>query len=486
MKISRRELLIRSALLSLSLGNLPACRSAPGIGQRSEKSRPYFDLSNQELITIPAQHLRFGSSIYPFRKPHDPLWIINECLDIGFTGVRFSYPREMCQRGPEEGDSFNLPESVVEVAHFVRDSKLDVVMTIHGHPGDSQAHPMDWPRNPDGTIDGKAAARSYTNYARWLVNHTKDYVHTYELWNEAFGVIEDQKFRKSFGPGGTKENADNYANMALPALQAIRQLAPGAKIAIEGNYWNVERSAAQSPAYQRLLVMADFAVRHPYDYKPAMYSKVQEGKAGFFFQTDSFFRTINPELQWFFTEYNATAKSLGIPMDEMKGVLQAKAVLRTTVLHMRHGINHLFPFAIHYPSSPSFTFLDDHQRRPVWFAMQRFMKACRPKSHSITASLERTSQLKEEFRDLSVATSEGFTYCIWQETSADDFKIDKPPKSAAVVLKSSHSKPMRLLAVLDPITGKEVVGVKVDASDGGAIVISLPVKDYPVICFLQT
>lgn len=451
--------------------------------------KPLFDLPGDQLITISANELRIGTSIYPFRAPHRPDWILSECKQIGFNSIRLAYPRNNCQRGDDDGPydrrAFRLPNP--DISDLLRSSGMKVVMNVQGHSGDSKASPIEWPRNSDGSINGKAAAQSFANYTHWLTEETRDFVETYELWNEAFGHIDDQKYKMSFGPGGSKENADNYADMMTPALRVIRKLAPNASITIEGNYWNVNRSAGASESYQQLLAAADLAIKHPYGYDEETYqSKRSHGKESQFWEQDHFFRTINPNLKWCYTEYAPTASCLGVKVNELKGRLQAKGFLRATVLHMRHGITQLYPFAIYYPTAPGNTMIDeDGTRRPAWYAMQRFLQCCKLNKPAIAAKLSRSTKLPEACRDLAIATANGFTYCIWQETDPKTFINAASPQTVTVQLKASLAKPIILASVIDPLEGKTIQNIRTQSHPDASISITVPVTDYPLLCQLQ-
>ena len=487
--LTRRQLLRAAGAGALALCRPGALlpRMASAAVPHDRRRAPFFDVPDDELINLRGQQLRFGSTIYPWKEPE---WILEECRAIGFTGVRLSLPREHVEHGPNDGafDPRCFHNPFPAAIELVRRSKLDVVMTVHGHPADRKAVPLEWIRNADGTINGKANARSFGNYTRWLVNHTKDFVQTYELWNEAFGSIEDQKFHRSFGPGGSLQNADQYADMMLPAMAAVKECAPHARTAIEGNYWGIQDSVARSESYQRLLAQADFAVYHPYNYGPKQYTKEGKKAGGLsqFYEANGYYRSINPRIEWFFTEYNVEARGLGLPPEQERGHLQAKLLLRATALHLRHGIAHLFPFALIYPPSPTFTFIDPgRKRRPVWHAMQRFMAACAPKQRCVEASLDRPGALSANLRDLAIATPEGFTYCIWQETAPDHLKDDAPPQIATVTLRCPSGKPIALASVVDPITGQAVAGARATPAGNGDLALSLPVTDYPRLVTLR-
>ena len=450
---------------------------------------PYFDLPDDLLVNVRSDQLHFGSAIYPFRQNANAEWLLKECQALGLNGIRFSFPREHIERVPNNGsfDPGHFHNPYTEITNLIRNSGFDAIMTIHGHPGDQKGAPVEWPRNSDGTINGRAASGSYANYTRWLVNHTKDFVHTYEMWNEAFGHIEDQRFKKSFGPGGSKQNADNYAALVSPAVSQVRLQAPHAKITIEGNYWNVQNSAAKSKLYCELLKRADFVIRHPYSYTPTEYlTKGSNNHNAFFYEENEFYRSINPKLQWWYTEYNVTAKPLAVSPERLNGALQAKAILRSTVLHLRHGITHMDVFALFYPGSPELTLIDlDRTRRPAWYAYRNLINSCAPGRGSVTGKLQRISALSPGLRDLSVSVVNGYNYMIWEETDVSEFKMAPTRLRETVVLRNEFGKHLKLISVMDPMTGKEVTDVHAVNQPDGSLSVSLPVTDYPVAVSLQ-
>lgn len=502
-EISRRKLLLAvgASLLGNQLvslypamagDNRQSTASARQLASVNSTGVEYF-VPDGELVNISGEKLYIGSSIYPFRKNNDPQWLLKECKAIGFNEIRFSFPREHVERVPNSGDfdpeHFHNPYP--EITANLRDSGFNVILLLNGHPGDKHGNPLDWPRNADGTIDGERAAPSFANYSRWIVNHTKDFVGTYELWNEAFGLIEDQHARKSFGPGGSRENADNYAAMMLPAMRQIKQHAPHAAVTIEGNYWNVEKSAGASQNYLRLLREADYVIRHPYGYQPKGYEGGrQQGHPGQFLEIAEYYRRINPNIRWWFTEYGVSAHDVGLPQAQMRGLVQAKGALRSTTLHLRHNIEHLDIFALYYPSSPPYSLCEkDMSRTIAWHAMQRLLNSLCLGQKSIEAKLERENELGADFRDLAVATPGGFSYLIWQETPVESFKNTIAAARTKVILKNSHSTPMRLVSAIDPITGSEPKNIQATLearTTTGRLSLELPVSDYPLLCHIES
>lgn len=495
-EITRREFFRQAAIYGYSASQLlAACSGLPALAVNERRispglgAAPYFNLPAAELVNVRGDRLHIGSAIYPFRKNADAEWLLSECRALGLNGIRFSFPREHMEHVPNTGafDASHFHNPYSGITRLIRNSGLDVILTIHGHPGDRKGDPVEWPRNPDGTINGAAAAGSYANYTRWLVNHTKDFAHTFEMWNEAFGHIEDQKFKKSFGPGGSKQNADNYAALVAPAIAQVRQQAPHAKVTIEGNYWNVATSAAKSKLYCKLLSEADFVIRHPYSYTPTEYlTKGAENRNAYFYEEDQFYRSINPRLQWWYTEYNVTAKPLGVTPAQLHGALQAKALLRSTVLHLRHGITHLDVFALFYPSSPELTLIDvGGTRRPAWFALRNFIALCGLNKPAVSGDIQRTSALPSSMRDLSVATANGFSYMVWQETDATAFKDKIVPARQTVSLRHTEGRRLAFGAVTDPLTGKDVSNVRQQPEPDGSLSLTLPVLDYPLVVQLR-
>ncbi len=487
MEIGRREFMMRSLACALGINVFPG-QYLSSLARRTRSETPglpYFVVEGNNLVNIAGGNLHFGTSIYPFRKGQDPSWLLDECRSLGLTEIRFSYPREHFDHSgmSTQFDPGHYQNPYRDLTRMLAESPFDVILTIQGHAADSRGHPLDWPRNPDGSIDGKTAAPSFANWTRWLVNHTKDYVDTYELWNEAFGHIDDQAARKSFGPGGSKENADNYANMMLPALEQVKRWAPGAKVAIEGNYWNTQRSAGSSYAFQQLLSMSDYVIRHPYGYIPRMYEPIgPDGKPGFLIEAMEVYRQYNRNVRWWYSEYGVSAKDVGLQEDQMPEEVQAKAVLRSTLLHLRHRIDHLDIFALYYPSSKCFPLCaSDRSRRLAWLAYQRLIASCQPKQRSITSRLVRSTSIPSQLRDLAIASGNGFTYCLWQETDVHSFKERTPPVQAQVTLSDATGRPLKVAGIVDPITGLSPTNVEVCHSVRD-LTITLPVADYPLLC----
>lgn len=482
-RISRRRFLSTASALYFCGDQFAASiRNAFGaLPSVSINSMPFFDLPAAELVNIRADNLSIGTSLYPWRKPHNPEWLFSESKAIGFNCVRFAYERNHCQRIFGQQDKYQLPKP--DVSGLIHASGLDVIMLIQGHAGNESGEGIEFIRLEDGSIDGRANASAFAAYTHWLVQHTRDFVQVYELWNEAFGHIDDAKFKKSFGPGGSKENADNYAAMMFPSMQIIRKNATQAKVTIEGNYWNVEKSVAQSKLFQTLLSQADYVVKHPYGYDPLMYSKNAEGHAGQFYEQDQFYRSVNPDIKWIYTEYAPTAKILGAAEKEVNGELQAKAVLRTTLLHLRHGINKLCLFDLYYPKALVHTLVnEDGTRRLAWYTMQQFLKSCALPQRSVDQKLIRANRIDAGLRDLSIATQNGFLYCIWQETEPHQLRNGVKQITANVELRTSSKQPLRLDSAVDPLTGKDLHGACEQKHINGNLNISIPCRDYPLLC----
>jgi len=72
--------------------------------------------------------------------------------------------------------------------------------------------------------------KAFTNYVRFMVRQFKDFVPYFEVLNEYYN-------QDSYGPGKTgpfERSAKEYAQLALPTVQAIRAEAPDAKIILCG------------------------------------------------------------------------------------------------------------------------------------------------------------------------------------------------------------------------------------------------------------
>lgn len=480
--ISRRDFVRYAWGCAMACSLLDATKAWAAGESLALRPAPYFDLPNDTLVTLSSKALHFGTSIYPFRKDNEIEWLLHEVRALGLTGVRVGFPREhidhAASRGEFDPSAYNNPYR--DITDALRGSNLEVTLTIQGHQGDKQGRPLEWPRNADGSINGRAAAPAFANYTRWLVNHTKDYASIYELWNEAFGHIDDQQFKKSFGPGGSKENADNYSAMMLPAAAEVRKHAPDAAMAIEGNYWNVDRSVGESATMQKLISMADFMVTHPYSYTPAMYDSGSQ-----FARTHDFYRSINPNIQHFFSEYNVGSKQMGFTADGTPERIQAKALLRSTMLHLRHGITRLDMFDLFYPTNPSFSLIDTSHRRKLSFdAFRSLLSALKP-GHAASSghTLTRLSALAPDIRDLAVTNGQGIAYMIWQETLVESFKDDAAAREVSVTLSLASGGVPRVRATLDPMTGREFSARVEDRA--GALVVVMPVTDYPRILLLD-
>lgn len=433
-----------------------------------------------KLITLKAQDLHFGTTIYPFRKDQDVNWILLQAKALGLTELRVETPREDFERS--SNDSIYDPQQYRQVypdrMDILRNSGFDFIFTLDGHHVDSNGKTVDWPRNTDGTIDGQAASIGMANYAKWMVEQTSDFVKTYELWNEAFTNYWDSFGKKGFGAGGSKKNANNYAAMFLPVIQTIKNINPNIQVTIEGNYWNTEKSIGQSPLYQELLQKADYAILHPYTYSPDAYT--ENGNIG---QIMNYDKQTNSALGFWWTEYNVSPKS-AIDQKEFSDAGQAKAILRATLLHLAHGVTHLDLFDLYYPSKPQYTLIDQEKnRKPAWYVIQRFLTTVGQKEPSNSDTLIRNNQLSSTFTDLAISHQNGFTYLIWQETPVSTFDKNTPNKTITVSLKTANGKMLKLGKVIDPITGNEVTIQTLQKN--GELSLTLPVSDYPLLYTIE-
>ncbi len=484
-QLSRREFLVRlgiggvlTAAYGLQAGRTPADAS-PSIRSPNSQNR-----SNDETSPVVIRHsknLHFGTSIYPFRKNQDPAWLLSEAGALGLNELRVGYPRQRVERQPnyDKFDPQHFHEPSPQILNLLRDSHFLILMVLQGPGADTKGNPVDWPRTASGSIDGLRAAEAHANYAHWTINRTKDFVDTYELWNEAFGKIDDPR-KKSFGPGGSLENADNYAAMMIPTANLIRKLAEGRKIAVEGNYWNLSRSVGSSPDFQHLLQMADFVVRHPYGYQPESYERIDPERGTT--SAMDLYRTYNSNLKWWFSEYGVSPHDVGLTPGNMPEIVQAKAVLRSTVLHLLHDIEHLDVFCLYYPTIPHYTLIDETGRRkPAFFALQKLIASLTPRRQCLDLKIKRLD-LPADCKDLCLTTTDGFTYLIWQETSVKTFTQSPPSVVSNPLLKLDNGGSLRLESVTDPIKGMQVADAIAHAVSPSEVRLSIPVQDYPLIC----
>ena len=439
------------------------------------------DPDGKALLTLQGSDLHFGTTLYPYRKGNDVAWLLGQARDLGLTELRVGYERQRVEKAahPETWNPRNYHDPQPEVLAALRKSGFAILMTLLGPGRDPQGHVRDWPRQADGTIDGPAAAAGYAHYVRWTVNQTKDFVGTYELWNEAFNTISVRGVGngKGFGPGGSLANADNYAAMMAPALAEIRRQAPGAKVTVEGNYWNLSRSVDRSAAYQALLKAADYAIIHPYGFKPAGY---QSGGNLYASWTD--YARYNPNLRFWWSEYGVHPKDVKIPETNWTDFGQAKAVLRATVLHLHEGLGHLDLFDLYYPSQPAFSLLDvkTRQHRQAFGTFKALLASLHPGKPGGAGALQRAADLPAALRDLAVAVPGGFTYLVWQETDPRTFEQHASPVQATVTLSASAA--LHLVRAYDPLTGKPLI-LKTHPVKGG-LALDLTVPDYPIVCEL--
>jgi len=439
------------------------------------------DPDSKALLTLQGSDLHVGTTLYPYRQGNDVAWLLGKARDLGLTELRVGYERQRVEKAahPETWDPQNYRDPQPEVLAALRKSGFAILLTLLGPGRDPQGHVKDWPRKADGTIDGPAAAAGYANYVRWTVNHTKDFVGTYELWNEAFNTISVRGVGngKGFGPGGSLANADDYSAMMAPALAEIRRHAPGAQVTVEGNYWNLSRSVDLSTAYQALLKAADYAIIHPYGFKPAGY---QPGGNLYASWTD--YARYNPKLRFWWSEYGVHPKDVKIPETNWTDFGQSKAVLRATVLHLHEGLEHLDLFDLYYPSQPAFSLLDGKTRQPrqAYGAFKALLASLQLGKPGGTGALKRAADLPATLRDLAVAVPGGFTYLVWQETDPQTFEQHTPPVQATVTLAAGAA--LHLVRASDPLTGK-ALSVKTHPVEGG-LALDLTVPDYPIVCEL--
>lgn len=440
------------------------------------------------LQTLRGHDLSFGTSIYPFRLPagEDASWILAQARLLGLTELRVEYSRERVDRSGANDVAYNAANYVERRPELLRElsrSGFDIVLVLDGHRQDRSGRPVDWPRRPDGTIDGAAAAPGMANFAAWTFQKTHTFVMAYELWNEAFAAYWDPFAKVGFGPGGSQENANGYAAMFLPVVRRLRALDPKVVVAVEGNYWNLSRSVDASDLFQRLLSLADYAVIHPYDYGPSHY---EPGERSNLYRILKDYPRYNPGIRLWFTEFNVGPRSIGVSAPRLSDKGQATALLRATLLHLSHGVRHLDVFAMYYPSTPAFTLIDLDRKsgarrpRPAFFALQRFLSVLAPRRPSREGSLSRT-ELPAGLSDLAVARPDGFAYLIWQETAPATFEDNVPRVPATVRLSVPGSK-LRLARVLDPLTNREVPFTA--RRVGSDLELSVAVPDYPLLCTL--
>ncbi len=429
---------------------------------------------SQPLTNLESSSLHFGTSIYPFRKGNEVGWLVREARELGLTELRLGYERNLVERGSR----FIDPQP--QVLATLRSSGLDLILTLMGPGANERGQVVDFPRNSDGTIDGQAAAAGFQRYVEWVCQQTHSYVGSYELWNEAFNTISVRAWGKGFGPGASRQNAENYSKMMLPAAETIKRLAPESNLLVEGNYWNIPVANA-CDSYQSLLSLANFCVYHPYNYNPQAY---QPGH--FLADIQANLSQKHPTISWWYTEYGISPEALKLPVKQFTGTGQAKAYLRLTALHLSQGIQHLDPFALYYPSTPEYSFLEANtrQRRPVFEAMRRLIQAIQPKQPCPHHQLTRAGQLPANLRDLAISRPGGFCYLIWQEAPPEQMENSPSAQTTQIQLQSSTGK-LKLKSVLDPISGAQVVAKAAPAA-GSGLSLELDVPDYPLICEFES
>ncbi|HCS38364.1 MAG TPA: hypothetical protein DIW44_02115 [Anaerolineaceae bacterium] len=187
------------------------------------QAKPTHDLANN----------RIGSLCHPPPCVRDETHINDEFFDLGLKGLLRITLNEI--------ESYSVVWSTSEFTiapiddEWITSISKDITLAYSLTFWDKANHPNGW-EGISSRFQTEEEIQHYLDYVRFIVNHFKDRIHYYEIWNEPNIGYPFQHI----------EPAD-YVNLVKQTIPVIREIDPEAKIIVGGV------TALQSPEYREFL-----------------------------------------------------------------------------------------------------------------------------------------------------------------------------------------------------------------------------------------
>jgi hypothetical protein len=211
---------------------------------------------------------RIGSLCHPPWCVRDETHINNEFLDIGLKGVLRLSLNEI-EAYSVDSVEWSTPEFYIApnddewTTYVSRDITLAYTLSFW----DKSNHPSGW-EGISSRFKTEEEIQRYLEYVRFIVNHFKDRIHYYEIWNEP----------DVGGPLQHIESAD-YINLAERTIPVIREIDPEAKIMVGGvsGFHSLDsREYLYKILESDIMPMVDVVSWHPFFGASPQYDDVKE------------------------------------------------------------------------------------------------------------------------------------------------------------------------------------------------------------------
>jgi hypothetical protein len=400
---------------------------------------------------------RIGSLCHPPWCVRDETHINDEFFDLGLKGVLRLTLNEIEASSIEWStpEFYITPNDDEWITSVSRDITLAYTLSFW----DKANHPSGW-EGISSRFKTEEEIQRYLEYVRFIVNHFKDRIHYYEIWNEP----------DVGGPLQYIEPAD-YINLAKQAIPVIREIDPEAKIIVGGT------SGLASPNSREYLFkilqsdvmpMADVISWHPFFGDSPQYDHVRE----YYYSYPSLVQQIKDlaSAHGFKGEYRADELTWRTPVNAdasqpltYSEITAAKYYARGIMLHLGMDV------ALGIMVDPRLMVI-----RATTGNLCTLMVGAKPESLSIEIQSQTTNIMNYSF---SLPNGDQLIV-LWSNGVAMD---DDPGVASTVTIPGFSNWNTNGIDVLNSLEQKLITSNE----NGDLIIRDLLIKDYPIVIRLS-
>lgn len=401
---------------------------------------------------------RIGGLCHPPWCVRDETHINDEFFDLGLKGVLRLTLNEIESYSIEDWSTseFYIASQDDEWVTYVgKNITLAYTLTFW----DKANHPSGW-EGISSRFKTEEEIQHYLEYVRFIVNHFKDRIHYYEIWNEP-----------DIGYPFQHIEAADYINLVKRTIPVIREIDPEAKI-IVGGVSGFNNPASQEYLYEILqsdvMPMVDVVSWHPFFGASPQYDDVRE----YYYEYPSLVQEIKDlaSEHGFVGEYSADELTWRTPLSADEGQPWTYSKITAAKYYARAIVSHLgMDVAVGIMVDPRLMVI-----RSTTGNLCTLMDGAKPESLSVEIQSQSTNLMSYSF---SLPGGDQL-FVFWSNGVAIDDALGVP--STVIIPTFSNWKAIGI----DVLNGIEQ-NLIVDNENDNLIIHDFLIKDYPIFIRLS-